>query len=155
MIYRNEVKHEINAGDKAAIIANLRAVASPDPHVGKDGRYLIRSLYFDNLYDKALREKIDGVNEREKFRQKLTGEVFPNIKAELRGKIPAIIDEQLNAMLKKISDGFEEQINKQKHVIDSIAQESLQLEAQISEKTAVLENLANAVKAAANEHLYK
>lgn len=24
MIYRNEVKHEINAGDKAAIIANLR-----------------------------------------------------------------------------------------------------------------------------------
>ena len=96
-----------------------------------------------------------GGNERETFRQKLTGEVFPNIKAELRGKIPAIIDEQLNAMLKKISDGFEEQINKQKHVIDSIAQESLQLEAQISEKTAVLENLANAVKAAANEHLYK
>ena len=68
MIYRNEVKHEINAGDKVAIIANLRAVASLDPHVGKDGRYLIRSLYFDNLYDKALREKIDGVNEREKFR---------------------------------------------------------------------------------------
>ena len=68
MIYRNEVKHEINAGDKTAIIANLRAAASPDPHVGKDGRYLIRSLYFDNLYDKALREKIDGVNEREKFR---------------------------------------------------------------------------------------
>ena len=67
MIYRNEVKHEINAGDKTAIIANLRAVASPDPHVGKDGRYLIRSLYFDNLYDKALREKIDGVNEREKL----------------------------------------------------------------------------------------
>ncbi|NNA98447.1 dynamin family protein [Pseudomonas gessardii] len=96
-----------------------------------------------------------GGNERETFRQKLTGEVFPNIKAELRGKIPAIIDEQLNAMLKKISDGFEEQINKQKHVIDSIAQESLQLEAQISEKTAVVENLANAVKAAANEHLYK
>ncbi|MNY80095.1 hypothetical protein D3C86_2209990 [compost metagenome] len=58
-------------------------------------------------------------------------------------------------MLKKISDGFEEQITKQKHVIDSIAQESLQLEAQISEKTAVLENLATAVKAAANEHLYK
>lgn len=94
-------------------------------------------------------------NEREKLRQKLTGEVFPNIKAELRGKIPAIIDEQLNAMLKKISDGFEEQITKQKQVIDSIAEESLQLEAQNSEKSAVLENLATAVKDAANEHLYK
>lgn len=96
-----------------------------------------------------------GSNEREKFRQKLTGEVFPNIKAELRGKIPAIIDEQLNIMLKKIGDGFEEQITKQKHVIDTIVQENLQLEAQIGEKTAALESLANAVKTTANEHLYK
>ena len=27
MEYRHEIKHEIHAGDKAAIIANLRAVA--------------------------------------------------------------------------------------------------------------------------------
>lgn len=94
-------------------------------------------------------------NEREKLRQKLSGEVFPSIKAELREKIPAIIDEQLSAMLKKISDDFEEQITKQKQVVDSIAEESLQLEIQISEKSAVLENLATAVKTAANEHLYK
>ncbi|MFV3287181.1 dynamin family protein [Pseudomonas sp. NY11955] len=96
-----------------------------------------------------------GGNEREQFRQKLTGEVFPNIKAELRGKIPSIIDEQLNAMLKKIGDGFEEQITKQKHVVDTIAEENLQREAEIGQKTAALENLASAVKAAANEHLYK
>ena len=68
MIYRNELKHIIDAGDKAAICANLRAVARLDSHAGPDGRYRIRSLYFDNVYDKALREKIDGVNEREKFR---------------------------------------------------------------------------------------
>lgn len=68
MIYRNEIKHVIDAGDKAAICANLRAIAKLDEHVGPSGSYLIRSLYFDNLADKALREKIDGVNEREKFR---------------------------------------------------------------------------------------
>ena len=45
----------------------LRAVAEPDPHA-KEGKYLIRSLYFDNAKDKALREIIDGVNMREKFR---------------------------------------------------------------------------------------
>lgn len=39
-----------------------------DSHVSESGRYHIRSLYFDNYNDKALREKIDGVNEREKFR---------------------------------------------------------------------------------------
>lgn len=68
MIYRNELKHIIDPGDKAAICANLRAVARLDEHVGPDGRYRIRSLYFDNVYDTALMEKIDGVNEREKFR---------------------------------------------------------------------------------------
>jgi len=66
--YRNELKHVINAGDKAAICAGLRAVAQPDPHAKEKGSYQIRSLYFDNSQDKALREKIDGINEREKFR---------------------------------------------------------------------------------------
>ncbi|MBQ9951930.1 MAG: polyphosphate polymerase domain-containing protein [Clostridia bacterium] len=68
IIYRNEVKHVINAGDKAAICASMRAVAKPDPHAGPDGCYKVRSLYFDTPSDSALREKLDGVNEREKFR---------------------------------------------------------------------------------------
>lgn len=68
MTYRNELKHVIDAGDKAAICANLRAVAQLDEHAGPGGQYKIRSLYFDNVYDSALREKLDGVNEREKFR---------------------------------------------------------------------------------------
>lgn len=68
MIYRNEIKHVIDAGDKAAICANMRAVAKNDEHAGSDGSYRVRSLYFDSPSDRALREKIDGVNEREKFR---------------------------------------------------------------------------------------
>ena len=65
--YRHEWKHEISYADLLSIRARMRAVAQPDKHaVG--GKYLIRSLYFDNLNDKALREKIDGVNMREKFR---------------------------------------------------------------------------------------
>ena len=65
--YRHEWKHEINYPDLLAIRQRLRAVARPDDHA-KDGKYLIRSIYFDNQSDKALREKIDGVNRREKFR---------------------------------------------------------------------------------------
>ena len=65
--YRHEWKHEISFADLLAIRQRLRAVAESDPHA-KNGKYLIRSLYFDNLNDKALREKIDGVNLREKFR---------------------------------------------------------------------------------------
>ena len=65
--YRHEWKHEIRYADLLAIRQRLRAVAHADPHA-RDGKYLIRSLYFDNLQDKALREKIDGVDMREKFR---------------------------------------------------------------------------------------
>ena len=67
MDYRHEWKHEINASDMIAIRQRLRAVAKPDPHA-VNGRYLIRSLYFDDISDRALREKLDGVNRREKFR---------------------------------------------------------------------------------------
>lgn len=47
--------------------SRLRTVMKPDENA-VDGKYFIRSLYFDNAADKALREKLDGVNIREKFR---------------------------------------------------------------------------------------
>lgn len=65
--YRHEWKHEISLSDCIAIRQRLRAVAEADAHT-RDGRYQIRSLYFDNAADKALREKLDGVDRREKFR---------------------------------------------------------------------------------------
>ncbi len=65
--YRHEWKHVINAADRIIIRQRLRAVARPDDHA-VDGIYRIRSLYFDDLKDSALREKIDGVDKREKFR---------------------------------------------------------------------------------------
>lgn len=48
----------------------LAAVMQRDSHA-VDGKYEIRSLYFDTLSDRALREKLDGVNQREKFRIRL------------------------------------------------------------------------------------
>lgn len=65
--YRHEWKHELNHAQMMAIRSRVSAVLLRDPHT-IDGKYLIRSLYFDNDNDKALREKIDGVNMREKFR---------------------------------------------------------------------------------------
>ncbi len=65
--YRHEWKHVISYIDLLSIRSRLRAVAESDSHA-QNGKYLIRSLYFDNLDDRALREKIDGVNMREKFR---------------------------------------------------------------------------------------
>lgn len=67
MKFRHELKQEITYADMLALRQRLKTVMQKDFHT-TDGRYEIRSLYFDNLNDKALREKIDGVNVREKFR---------------------------------------------------------------------------------------
>ncbi|MDO5133934.1 MAG: polyphosphate polymerase domain-containing protein [Eubacteriales bacterium] len=67
MKYRHEWKHEINFADRLVLLTRLSAVMKPDSHA-IDGKYQIRSLYFDTPDDKALREKIDGINFREKFR---------------------------------------------------------------------------------------
>ncbi len=66
--YRHELKYQISLADYYALRQRLRTIMKPDPHTGADGRYQIRSIYFDNFRDKALREKTDGLQKREKFR---------------------------------------------------------------------------------------
>ncbi len=65
---RHELKHSINYGDYIVLKNRLNAVMQRDCHAGAEGEYQIRSLYFDTPNDNALREKLDGVNRREKFR---------------------------------------------------------------------------------------
>ena len=67
MQFRHEMKHEISLSDMLALRARLSAVCKCDSHA-EGGKYLIRSLYFDTPTDRALREKNDGVCNREKFR---------------------------------------------------------------------------------------
>lgn len=67
MDFRHEWKHEISFSDLLVIRQRLRAVAKADEHAA-GGVYRIRSLYFDDPADRALREKLDGVDRREKFR---------------------------------------------------------------------------------------
>ncbi len=62
------MKHSLNFGDYTVLRARLRRVMAPDPHADENGEYKVRSLYFDTPGDKALREKINGLDKREKFR---------------------------------------------------------------------------------------
>ena len=70
MQWRHELKHEISPLDMVTLRQRLGAVMAPDCHA-QNGRYSIRSLYFDSLDDRALREKLDGVAVREKYRLRL------------------------------------------------------------------------------------
>lgn len=64
---RHEWKHRISFCDTLSLRLRLGAIMQPDSH-GDGGKYRVRSLYFDSPEDKALREKLDGVSRREKFR---------------------------------------------------------------------------------------
>ena len=83
--FRHEWKHVLNYADLLTLRHRLEAVMERDPH-SIDGKYHIRSLYFDNPDDKALREKIDGVNIREKFRIRLYNWDTSLIKLEKKSK---------------------------------------------------------------------
>ncbi len=85
MQYRHEVKTEISMTDFHVLRQRLRAVMSPDAHA-ENRVYKIRSLYFDNLYDKALREKLDGINTREKWRIRLYNNDTSMIRLECKTK---------------------------------------------------------------------
>lgn len=88
--YRHELKYKISYPDYLAMRSRLRPVMKADPHAAAGGRYLVRSVYFDNLNDKALREKIDGVAKREKFRIRYYNDDLSYIVLEKKMKIGSL-----------------------------------------------------------------
>ena len=93
MDYRHEIKHEINMSDLLTLRMRLKAVMQTDPHA-IDGKYLIRSLYFDTPTDKALREKLDGINVREKFRIRYYNNDTSVIHLEKKSKLNSLGNKQ-------------------------------------------------------------
>lgn len=65
---RHEYKHSIHAADDAILSARLRKLFQHDTHADSHGVYRVSSLYYDTPSDRALRQKVDGLDRREKFR---------------------------------------------------------------------------------------
>ena len=84
---RHELKHQISPQEDLVLSGRLRKLFHHDAHAGADGTYQITSLYFDTPYDAALREKLDGVDRREKFRLRYYGDDPVWLKLEKKYKI--------------------------------------------------------------------
>lgn len=100
MQLRHEHKIYMNYADYVVIKSRLKAVMHPDAYTLPDGSYKIRSLYFDNMEDKALKEKADGISRREKFRIRCYNGNYDFIRLEKKIKI-AGLGTKLSARLKK------------------------------------------------------
>ena len=66
--YRHEYKYLISRQSAELLKRRLPHFMQPDSHAGPSGTYTIRSLYFDDLDFTAYREKVDGVDNRTKYR---------------------------------------------------------------------------------------
>lgn len=108
MKMRHEIKHEITYHDMIILRKRLQTVMKRDSYA-KDGIYKIRSLYFDNISDKALREKMDGVNHREKFRIRYYNDDTSFIRLEKKSKKSGLGNKQMAPLTleeaQKIIDG--------------------------------------------------
>lgn len=65
--YRHELKYLISYGQKADLNLRLAPLLEQDSHA-RGGCYMIRSLYFDDYWNTAYQEKVDGVLMRKKYR---------------------------------------------------------------------------------------
>ena len=84
---RHEWKHQINPQEDLVLSQRLRKLFPRDANAGPDGAYQVTSLYFDTPYDSALREKLDGVNRREKFRLRYYGSDLSFLRLEKKYKV--------------------------------------------------------------------
>ncbi len=99
--FRHEAKHIINLMDYYCISQRLRAVCKLDKNAKKDRRYHIRSLYFDSIEDTALREKMDGLIYRDKYRIRIYDLSDETIRLEKKSKINGLCNKRQTKLTKK------------------------------------------------------
>jgi len=65
---RKEIKFELTKSEYSNLYKKLNFMLQKDVNTQSEDKYTIKSIYFDNIYNKLLHENIDGKIYREKFR---------------------------------------------------------------------------------------
>ena len=84
---RHEYKYLISRADAELPKLRLPHIMQRDPHAGETGRYTIRSLYFDDASAAAYYEKMDGIDNRTKYRIRFYNYDSSVIKLEKKEKL--------------------------------------------------------------------
>lgn len=83
---RHEIKYSINNVDYITLKHRLDCILKRDNNCPQDG-YTVSSLYFDNIYDTAYCQKIDGDAIRHKYRIRFYNDNSHKLKLEKKSKI--------------------------------------------------------------------
>lgn len=99
---RHELKYQINQMEYQVLRSRLAPLLETDSHAGSDGRYCIRSLYFDDFKNTALFEKQSGIGSvRRKYRIRTYNRQNDIIKFERKTKINEFIFKESTPVSKK------------------------------------------------------
>lgn len=69
-VFRKEIKYVILKSEFYRIRKHLDVLMKKDKHCDIDG-YMVRSLYFDSLYNRDLYDTLDGNMEKQKIRLRI------------------------------------------------------------------------------------
>lgn len=84
-VVRTEKKYSISQCQQNTLIYRLEPIMSIDKYSNIDG-YMVRSLYFDSIYDNDYFDKISGVELRKKIRLRIYSPEQTTVKLELKQK---------------------------------------------------------------------
>jgi len=101
---RHELKYRIDRLQFDVLHKNLAMVLKPDPHIEANGRYHIRSLYFDDFRNSAYWEKQAGVYRRKKYRIRIYNRSDSVIKFERKTKIQRYVFKETVRLTREEAD---------------------------------------------------
>lgn len=85
--YRHEFKYVCSEAQLACLRGRLFGIMRFDPHADENGKYRIRSVYFDDYQDTGYYENENGTDPREKFRVRIYNNSSDLIELENKKKI--------------------------------------------------------------------
>ena len=84
--YRHELKYQITQQQLQLLKNRVTGLIPLDSHVGREGSYSIRSLYFDDWENRCFYENENGTDPREKFRIRIYNGSADRITLECKRK---------------------------------------------------------------------
>ena len=101
---RHELKYYINPAELAALRTRLLTVMRLDRHCAHGRPYAVRSLYFDDAFDSAYFDKVDGVMSRDKYRLRIYNRSDAEIFLERKRKVGDLIQKSTLRVTRRLAE---------------------------------------------------
>lgn len=103
-----------------------------------------------SLFNKGAKER----KQREQVEQAIVGKIIPQIQQQLNSVLPEMMNQNITALIKQISEQFEEQLQQKRDEIQAAEAEKAEKAAELENMIATLENGKQQLTAVANQALF-